>query len=762
MAQRLLEARSFLHREEERSPRDPTDGALLIQSELQMFGAAKISAETVTGPLGESFSATRNRREAPLPVWAPSGFPAGMTRQEIDSYPKRPRTVSEIPTFLTANVRRWSEIVQQGPPVAIDTPENALKTFGIDDALAKKAERRASTTAFHDALRNASRRIIAGERFQLGTGCRSEIQNALDLLQALTVRHIGQETHVDLSRFDDGRSLIDRTEIILYHSVFTVVLDQEGNPLPLETWLQFPILVPEAGSVMKRVLPLPGVYISLVTQGDLQFRIGGGPIKKMLSGGVGGFYEKQVTEKSPHEFQRIIQEHLIHSPGSYVAAISVKSAFERPDLSEALVRERVPKVIAEALPLAVEELLARVKAEFSKGWQELLKSIGEQGLHMLIYSVIRKLIEDYLEKKLGGQILEFPFSTAVAVIEAALNKEEILRVRHALAAMLLAVKGTAPDDMTIAAKVLSKIMAEEFHDRLVAELIKLAAQNGIKLVKNVVSPAKPGRRSKAAQPPTQPVPPAEPAKTPKPAKAAAPPPPDTPSKRDVLTEPMTRREIAELERLHAAQKAGGRPTSVDKAITDKATTDKATAGKETGEAGTPKVVKLPPGPPPVGGPTAIPKEGPKLPSEWSDIQDEPGFHEVRTPGGRQPKEGTVAGSVTHKFYEEFPDMLKRRAEEFLPEGALRKGLEREHPIPHPDWPKGSEPRVDRIDWETGEVIEIGPDSQRRQKFIEAQQYAEWMNRYERRQDGKKWWPSVRTYDRAVVREFLGRIGYFKR
>src|SRR5262249_50023372 len=149
LAQRLLDARSFLHQEQHRSPRDPIDRALLVQEELSIFASAKISAETVTPLVGDTFSATRSRQEAPLPAWSPSAFPPGMSQQEMENSPKLPRIVREIPQFQMGNVRWWTKIVQRGPPFAQDTPENALNEIVVNDLEAKRrVDPRASKTAF--------------------------------------------------------------------------------------------------------------------------------------------------------------------------------------------------------------------------------------------------------------------------------------------------------------------------------------------------------------------------------------------------------------------------------------------------------------------------------------------------------------------------------------------------------------------------------------------------------------------------------------
>ena len=72
-------------------------------------------------------------------------------------------------------------------------------------------------------------------------------------------------------------------------------------------------------------------------------------------------------------------------------------------------------------------------------------------------------------------------------------------------------------------------------------------------------------------------------------------------------------------------------------------------------------------------------------------------------------------------------------------------------------------RIDRPDWEKTEVIEIKLDTSywRKQGQIEGKQYAEWMNKYRPRTDGKLWKPNVVHYDLDSVVKFLKEIGYLE-
>ena len=108
--------------------------------------------------------------------------------------------------------------------------------------------------------------------------------------------------------------------------------------------------------------------------------------------------------------------------------------------------------------------------------------------------------------------------------------------------------------------------------------------------------------------------------------------------------------------------------------------------------------------------------------------------------------------------------MKGRAEEFIPPSRLKPGLPKEVEVPHPDYSPGRRPRIDRLDSEAGEVIEIKPDTPywRKQGMVEAQQYAEDMNKYGHPPaSGGKWKPRVVFYDLETLMGFLRGIGYLE-
>lgn len=117
LAERLVRQWEFLTAEEERSPRDPRDGALLLADPLAEMARAARPARLVEISTGELIPVTApaGGPETPRPAWAPARFPRAMPAAEAARYPRRPRAVAEIPPFEPSNVRLWLDLLREGP-----------------------------------------------------------------------------------------------------------------------------------------------------------------------------------------------------------------------------------------------------------------------------------------------------------------------------------------------------------------------------------------------------------------------------------------------------------------------------------------------------------------------------------------------------------------------------------------------------------------------------------------------------------------------
>ncbi len=139
-------------------------------------------------------------------------------------------------------------------------------------------------------------------------------------------------------------------------------------------------------------------------------------------------------------------------------------------------------------------------------------------------------------------------------------------------------------------------------------------------------------------------------------------------------------------------------------------------------------------------------------------------------GKENPK--TAAGKYAHTYDdilnspEVLVDMMKRANvksgifSEPIPKNAIP-----EFQVPHPDYPAGWKPRIDRLvdrGATGGEIIEIKPNHLKSQGDVEAQQYAQWMDRFDPLPNGNKWrWRTI-TYDQKKLMSYLEKsLRYFE-
>src|SRR5262249_9169119 len=146
------------------------------------------------------------------------------------------------------------------------------------------------------ALRKAeqalNREDIGRAQREAASGPMRTVSGAIGTLKKVTLNDIALQTGVEFNDPWGDQPLLQNTEVILYHTVFSFVLDKNGEPFDMNGRLHYPILVPEPGSQMRRQCPPPGgVFVSVQKYGFQNYRIANGKIDKVLFGGVGGFEE---------------------------------------------------------------------------------------------------------------------------------------------------------------------------------------------------------------------------------------------------------------------------------------------------------------------------------------------------------------------------------------------------------------------------------------------------------------------------------------
>ena len=505
LAEQLLAVWHFLKDIEDTAQRHPRDGALLIYDPFQVMRSAKVKSDIIELETGESILVTREREEAPLPFWAPTRFPPEMSEEQIAQYPKRPRHVDEIPPFFPDIVRTWLVLRDfrpaQPPQRKSDGEEGGLMPLPEPEPRRPGNEKELEQ-ALQQAIEAASRLLADKKLYEPASGSTPLVTGAVKALSTVTLQDIQQQTQVEFKSAYADVPLIKSTQVILYHSVYTVVLDAKGEPFNLNGRLDYPILVPKPGSQMQRHVPPPGaLHVSVQKYGFQAFSIMDSCIRKNLASGVGGFEEYGYGYSGPHEFHEVLQSYLEFLGHSYIAAVTADGAYRREELTVDRVRKQVPALVRASLPYTVKEINVRL-ADKIENYEAFLKQIGEQIIRALIMAKLRDMIKEFLVKKIGTKILPL-VNVAFAVYDMVTGAEERTRIRNALACMILAVKGTGEEDMTIAAKTMAKIMADEFEDKIIDALVNAGAKRVAKAVHGRKPKASEGQ-SEAPKPADQP------------------------------------------------------------------------------------------------------------------------------------------------------------------------------------------------------------------------------------------------------------------
>ena len=490
LAANLLHIFDFLLKMQQQVERDPADGALLYRDPLKLLSARTGRTRIVELSDGTAIPVTTDESPEELPPWSPSLFPPHWNSKQKAEYPARPRHLLRIPPF-DSPVRmgrwikqaRWKPIPQppagpvplgpgakpepgaaKGPGVAVIEPE-AVPVQPVDDA------------ALDQALDGAATRFAQLTPEELGRyGAAPLVTEAIATLSRLTMSQLRAATGADVRSPWEDDKLISHTYVLLYHSVYTVVLNARAEPNKLSFsrggrgLLDYAILVPPPGSQMRRALPQPGgLNISVQRHGDSTFHVESGTITKVLFGGVGAYQEFGYGYSGKHDLQEALERYLIDRQG-YAACVTARAAFTPADLTVDRVYLRVGELAEAAFPHLLREITERLKARL-ENWEETAAAIGKE----LLIDLIKEKIRDYLIKKIGKRIIPV-VNVASAIYDAAFSEEENTRIRHAIACALLAVRGQTTEDIEMAARVVSHICADEFEDQILQQVVRHAAK----------------------------------------------------------------------------------------------------------------------------------------------------------------------------------------------------------------------------------------------------------------------------------------------
>jgi hypothetical protein len=492
LAEKLLTLYDYLTAMETQAERDPRDGALLYRDPMKLFAAARFDAR-LRGTVDERGIPVGGYTLPALPTWAPRVVPRELSAEERARYPARPRALAEIPPFDSpTRLQQWVRLraARPAPPVPdshATSPARAVsKTVAPIIVAQPPPPKPVEARALDAAIDMALKRYDAATKAPAPFTTTPLVANAIRQLSGCTLADLRVTTGAQLRSAYEDDKLIDHTEILLYHSVFTVVLDRAGKPFDLRVdeahagRLDYALLLPPPGSQMRRSLPPPGgVNVSVQRSGDGQFRIEEGKIVKKLEGGVGGFAEVGYGYTGKHDLQVVIEEFLQNRKG-YVASVSAEAAFIPVEITLGQSYLRLSDLAEAATPYVVNELLARAE-KLILNWRDYATSVIEEAIKQIIIDQVRSRIRDYLIKKIGQRIVPV-VNAAFATYDLLSADQERMRSRYAMACAVLAIKGQTDEDTVLSAKVISKVLADVFEDKVIQKLIEHAAKAGTKLV----------------------------------------------------------------------------------------------------------------------------------------------------------------------------------------------------------------------------------------------------------------------------------------
>lgn len=527
LAARLVATWDFLIDQQGDAQIDPRDGALLMSDGLGSWASSSGRARVAEAG-GQPFLAVTDVQQAPLTCWTPKRFPAGMTAERRAAYPRRPQRVSDIPPFSPAKVREWRELAAGNiPDLGLVTESGRLSPKAPpakpgDIIVPPNSEQLdAALERAYDGLK----KNLVDVQVQLAAGKDTPIlDRARKNLSLLTIEDIARETNLKL--FDRyGTSLLGQTQLILFHAAsFTFLLDGNGRPTTLGK-VPYPIVLGAPGDGMVRNMPPPGLYISIQLAGFSTFRIEGANISKVLFGGVGGFARRVLYDVSEHQITKDLMAYLKFQGHIFVAGISLESAFDPRELTVSRLEQMLPVLISRSLPFAFEAIMASARA-MKADFAHLAKDIARGVLIDLLVDEIRDRIIEFLVKKIGTKIIPL-VNVASTLVDAFGGSAERVRIRHAIACLLVAIKGRTEDELTLSANVLGEIMADQFGDAVIDAIVSNAARLGRYGLGRMKAKGSPDHDAPVQEPEAPAQPAAAPGanEPPKLAPAPAPPPP---------------------------------------------------------------------------------------------------------------------------------------------------------------------------------------------------------------------------------------------
>ena len=339
--------------------------------------------------------------------------------------------------------------------------------------------------AMDDVGKAAETAVVAAEVTDAPDNDMPLVSGYIANVKALTFADLEAQSRARYGYGVRDDSVYDRVELIIYHSVYSVLLDREGNPAFLPHF-PYAFIIPRPGVPMERRMQPEGLYLGTGKLADYQFAVDAKDPKKVRSilfGGIGGLVETLNTFSWEHELHTQLQAYIDFNGVYAVPVIVTPQAFNSGALTIGKAYDRMPEIIEHTARHMYAELARRL-ANLYENYGDILKQVGVDLVKSIVVDQIKSWAVEYLVKKLGKKIL--PVVNAISAVVDALDDEELAMTRAALTALVMAVKSKSPDDMTISSKVLAKIGTDKVQARVVQELSK----RGAHLVKKAHGAAK--------------------------------------------------------------------------------------------------------------------------------------------------------------------------------------------------------------------------------------------------------------------------------
>jgi hypothetical protein len=588
LADNLIAVWEWLKEMEAISPRD-RDGALLVRDPMAMFSRARIETELRETATGEAILVAKKWVDAPLPVWQPALFPPELPPDVKADYPARPRSVEETPPFFDAVITKWmltsirTEEDEEREPLPAPEPGETGKLVQGFEVLEPPTEIQESEDEAEKAMQAVARKFDSdrwtAERLAAFKGYTPTVNAAIARLRSTTLNDITRHTGVKFESAHADVPLINNTEFILYHSVCSFLIDKDGEPTDLrltrdgEGLVDYPILIEAPGEQMRRSVPADdGVYISVQKYGDSKFRLNDTGITKLLFGTVGGFTEYGYGYSGPHRIHKLLQGRL--DRGGFVAAVTVPGVYAREEITWSRIRNRIPEFVDVVTPYLVKEVLKRASDKL-ENWEAFVTEVIESVIQELILDKIRDKIRNYLIKKVGKRIVP-GLNAVAALVDLFTGGGERTRMRNIIACMIVALRSNAEEDMHIAAKTCSKVVADEFEKAVMDALISHSKKGAAKLARKSKAQLDADEKAERAKPPPKEAPPPPP-------KAEAPAPAPEPPKTPAAAQRPKAQQVAQPRDVMKQ----GAPTSVDVPLSNRGA-QATTASTKTPDTPAPK------------------------------------------------------------------------------------------------------------------------------------------------------------------------------